>query len=240
MKFSQTLTALCSIASVTSFTATTNHHAFSISSTFTKLNADIAEAAAEETKIEIDPKEAVKVFGRLAEKYIMLDSSGGMCCFSACSDCEYRLPGGGYKMADQSAARPKWIPAYEERKFESSGKEHTSKWSQEIFGEGKTFVTREEFIEKLSELEYAPALGGPFVAKTGADMMADVEANIAEASSIPNLLFNLLSFDEKTGEYKEKLTRHRMGMNLRDLAKEGEDFLTWPTFLASLESSKPL
>jgi len=35
--------------------------------------------------VTIDPKEAVKVFGRLAEKYIMLDASGGMCCYSACS-----------------------------------------------------------------------------------------------------------------------------------------------------------
>lgn len=42
-----------------------------------------ADATAEE--VTIDPKEAVKVFGRLAEKYIMLDSSGGMCCYSACS-----------------------------------------------------------------------------------------------------------------------------------------------------------
>ena len=42
-----------------------------------------ADATAEE--VTIDPKEAVKIFGRLAEKYIMLDSSGGMCCYSACT-----------------------------------------------------------------------------------------------------------------------------------------------------------
>ena len=68
-------------------------------------NAFKLEAEATETLVE--PKEAVKIFGRLAEKYIMLDASGGLCCYSACSDCEYRLPGGGYRMADQSAARPK-------------------------------------------------------------------------------------------------------------------------------------
>ena len=28
---------------------------------------------------EIEPQEIVKLFGRLAEKYIMLDPSGGMC-----------------------------------------------------------------------------------------------------------------------------------------------------------------
>ena len=38
------------------------------------------------TEVSVDPKEAVKLFGRLAEKYIMLDDSGGMCCYSACSE----------------------------------------------------------------------------------------------------------------------------------------------------------
>ena len=33
----------------------------------------------------VEPKEMVKLFGRLAEKYIMLDDSGGMCCYSGCS-----------------------------------------------------------------------------------------------------------------------------------------------------------
>jgi hypothetical protein len=37
------------------------------------------------TETSMDPKEAVKLFGRLAEKYIMLDSSGGMCCYSGCT-----------------------------------------------------------------------------------------------------------------------------------------------------------
>ena len=45
------------------------------------LNAD----ATTSEEVTVDPKEAVKLFGRLAEKYIMLDSSGGMCCYSACS-----------------------------------------------------------------------------------------------------------------------------------------------------------
>lgn len=35
--------------------------------------------------ISLEPKEVVKLFGRLAEKYIMLDDSGGRCCYSACS-----------------------------------------------------------------------------------------------------------------------------------------------------------
>ena len=47
------------------------------------------DAATTEDVTTIDPKEAVKLFGRLAEKYIMLDASGGMCCYSACSGKDY-------------------------------------------------------------------------------------------------------------------------------------------------------
>jgi hypothetical protein len=43
-----------------------------------------SEATAD-TEIKTDPKEAVKLFGRLAEKYIMLDASAGMCCYSGCT-----------------------------------------------------------------------------------------------------------------------------------------------------------
>ncbi len=37
------------------------------------------------TEVSMEPKEAVKLFGRLAEKYIMLDATGGMCCYSGCT-----------------------------------------------------------------------------------------------------------------------------------------------------------
>ena len=45
-----------------------------------------SSATADAGVVALDPtKEAVKLFGRLAEKYIMLDASGGMCCYSGCS-----------------------------------------------------------------------------------------------------------------------------------------------------------
>jgi hypothetical protein len=45
----------------------------------------ILQSTADATEIKTDPKEAVKLFGRLAEKYIMLDASAGMCCYSGCT-----------------------------------------------------------------------------------------------------------------------------------------------------------
>jgi hypothetical protein len=167
--------------------------------------------------ITIDPKDGVKLFGRLAEKYIMLDESGGMCCYSACKDCEFRLPGGGYRMADQSASRPKWIPVYEERVFAGQSKEHTAKWRTAIF-DGKLFVTKDEFVESILELDFATPLGGPFVSKS---------AGTLEDSTGAEYLFDILA------EGKEKLTRHKMHLSLTKLS-EGEAGLTWPNFSAAL------
>jgi hypothetical protein len=120
-------------------------------------------------------------------------------------------------MADQSAARPKWIPSYENRNFESSGKEHTSKWSTEIFTSGPA-VTKEEFVERLIEMEFVPPLGGPYTskAKAGIEDAAGVEA-----------LFDILAAG------KEKLTKHRMGISIKEISG-GEEGLVWSNFIDAL------
>ena len=41
--------------------------------------------------------DAAKLYGRIAEKQLFLDKDVGACCHSACSDCEWRLPDGGYR-----------------------------------------------------------------------------------------------------------------------------------------------
>mmetsp|Transcript_23659 Transcript_23659/g.35155 ORF Transcript_23659/g.35155 Transcript_23659/m.35155 type:complete len:222 (+) Transcript_23659:119-784(+) len=187
----------------------------------TILYADVASEV--DVEVAVDPKEAVKLFGRLAEKYIMLDSSGGMCCYSACTDCEYRLPDGGYIMADQSAARPKWIPSYEERKFDS-GKEHTSAWSQVLFISGPN-VNREEFVERVKEMKFAPPLGGPY--------MSASKAGIEDDFAVERL-FDVLMGD-KLGEGKQVLTKHRMSKRIKEIAG-GEEGLAWKHFEASLSN----
>ena len=48
-------------------------------------------------------------------------------CYSACTDCEYKIPDIGYRITEQSSPRPKWIAAYDHRSFLSSGEEHVSK-----------------------------------------------------------------------------------------------------------------
>lgn len=164
----------------------------------------------------LDKKEAVKLFGRLAEKYIMLDDTAGKCCYSACSDCEYRLPGGGYRMADQSAARPKWIPSYTDRA--ANGNQHSTKWSTEIFSEGPA-VDKEAFVERVASLEYAPPLGGPYVGASA--------ATIEDASAVEHL------FDLLVAEGKDVLTKHRMSLRLQELA-DGEQGLNWSKFQTAI------
>ena len=176
--------------------------------------------------VSIDSKEAVKLFGRLAEKYIMLDASAGMCCYSACSDCEFRLPGGGYRMSDQSAARPKWIPNYDSRS--ANNKEHITKWSAELFGEEENDADRvsdsalklsqDTFVERIKQMAYAPTLGGPYLAASAA-IIEDDGAAVA--------LFHVLA------NGKEFLTRSKMSVRLKQLAN-GEEGLTWTMFERAL------
>ncbi len=120
-------------------------------------------------------------------------------------------------MADQSSARPKWIPCYDERKFEVQNKEHTTKWSTEIFTEGPA-VTKEQFVERVINMDFAPPLGGPYMAASAAGI---------EDESAAAALFDVLA-----GE-KEKLTRHRMGKEMKVLSN-GEEGLTWAMFSAAL------
>mmetsp|Transcript_660 Transcript_660/g.864 ORF Transcript_660/g.864 Transcript_660/m.864 type:complete len:219 (-) Transcript_660:4-660(-) len=206
--------SLCLVKSASAFAPT--HCTTSTHRSSSSLQADVAEAENDVASITTDPKEAVKLFGRLAEKYIMLDATAGMCCYSACSDCEYREPGGGYRMADQSSARPKWIPTYDHRSF-GSGKEHTTKWSTDIFTDGPV-VTKEQFVERVINMEFAPPLGGPYMAKSAADI---------EDESAAAALFDILA-----GE-KEKLTRHRMGKVMKVLSG-GEEGVTWNHFSTAL------
>ena len=192
---------------------------FLSSSTSEEVSSAAVETEATEV-VSIDPKEMVKIFGRLAEKYIMLDESGGMCCYSACSDCEFRLPDGGYRMADQSSSRPKWIPVYEERAFEGLGKQHIAKWKTEIFTNGPS-VTKDEFVTALVDMEYVPPLGGPYLAASAGKQV--------ESFIVAEKLFHLLA------DGKDKLARHKMSVRLKELAN-GEQGLTWPAFQEAMSS----
>jgi hypothetical protein len=118
-------------------------------------------------------------------------------------------------MADQTAARPKWIPAYETRS--ANNRDHTTKWSNEIFENGPA-VTKDEFVAIMTGLTYVPPLGGPYVGASAATL---------EDMTATEQLFEVLA------DGKKKLTRHRMGMRLKQLAN-GEEGLMWDGFQSAL------
>ena len=119
-------------------------------------------------------------------------------------------------MADQSSSRPKWIPVYDHRAFQS-GKEHTSKWSTEIFTEGPA-VTKAEFVERVINMQFSPPLGGPYLSVSAAGIESEEAA--------------VVLWDVLAGE-KEKLTKHRMGTRMKELAG-GEEGFTWAMFSTAL------
>jgi hypothetical protein len=113
----------------------------------------------------------------LAKKYIALDASAGKCSCSGCTSCEFQLPGGGYRMAEQTAARVKWIPTYDARV--TAINVHRTKWSTTLFrleigsadvtnqensGQKKeessddaaAILSKEQFLERVQALDYAP------------------------------------------------------------------------------------
>lgn len=70
---------------ISGFAPSSSNAAASHRSPFHVLQSEATATADETAAIQTDPKEAVKLFGRLAEKYIMLDASAGMCCYSGCT-----------------------------------------------------------------------------------------------------------------------------------------------------------
>lgn len=172
-----------------------------------------ARSLASTADTQIDPKEKVKLFGRLAEKYIMLDETAGMCCYSACKDCEYRLPDGGYRMADQSAARPKWIPVYVSRTI--AGKDHKTKWSTEVW-QDDDILDQATFVERVLALDYLPTLGGPYLAASAA---------VIEDKTAVAMLFQVMSQGEAGLSIEDAQRRWS------ELAK-GQQGINWAAFSA--------
>lgn len=134
-------------------------------------------------------------------------------------------------MADQSAARPKWIPSYEAR-TKADGTTIASKWSTELFVHGQPALSKQDFVERLQALSYAPPLGGPYVGASSASI---------DDTSAAEHLFDVLLASKKSDEdsdgsinsNKQVLTKHRMSLRLKELTG-GEEGLTWAGFSKAL------
>ena len=85
------LLSLCAFGCVNGFGV--SHHDVSrkLQSRVMLHSTTATESTDMDAEIVVDDKQLVKLFGRLAEKYIMLDASGGMCCYSACKGMFYSI-----------------------------------------------------------------------------------------------------------------------------------------------------
>ena len=172
--------------------------------------------------------EAAKLYGRVAEKQLYLDKRVGACCHSACSDCEWREPDGGYRFDLLKANFPKWLPCYLFRDFEDERGSHTPLWAEALFPEGTTAVSRAEFAERFVALEYNEPMGPK--GKIKEDMPSD-EAIDA--------LWAWLS----DGEEAESIEATTVLQRLQDMSLaedregsigEGPDFVDWKSFAKAL------
>jgi hypothetical protein len=132
-------------------------------------------------------------------------------------------------MADQTSSRPKWIPVYENRKFEALEKEHTTQWSTQLFTNGPA-VDKETFVQRLTSMTFVPPLGGPYLSASVGNSMEDSTITAA------NALFDLLMVGSKS--QRQLLTQHRMSTRLKELSN-GEEGVTWGMLETAMMSFQP-
>lgn len=180
--------------------------------------------------VAVPTKEVAKLFGRFAEKVLYLDKEVGDCCHSACTDCEWRLPDGGYRFDVMRAGRPKWIPCYFSR--EHANGVHTPKWAAALFPDGAdSTINRADFDDRISELVYFMSMGPVGM--------------IQPADSIPSQEGLDLAWEWLSGgsDTTDGLLAKHMLKRLQDMSAsedregaigEGPDSVTWKEFADAL------
>jgi len=173
--------------------------------------------------------EAAALFGRLAENKLYLDRDVGACCHSACSDCEWREPGGGYRFDMLTAQFNKWLPCYVFRDFEDQRGSHRPVWVSTLFPDEEAELTRERFD---AELQAAPFPAMPLGPKGKL---------VAETAGLSPLVLDTfwswLAGDESTvslGRVRERLQDMSLDANREGSIGEGPDSVDWKSFAKAL------
>ena len=179
----------------------------------------------------ISTPDACKLYGHLAENQLYLDKAVGACCHSACSDCEWREPGGGYRFDMLKANFPKWLPCYIERDFEDERGCHVPVWSSTLFPDGATgSVSRADFDARFRSLEFTMPLGPK----------GNVKPEDAEPSAEAlDALWGWLCDGEASDAVDAATALKRLqDMSLADDREgaigEGPDFVDWKSFAKAL------
>lgn len=173
----------------------------------------------------IGTTELVKLFGRLADKQLLLDVEGAgtpemmNCCHGGCDNCNYS------RVFDNMAAgRPKWIAMYSDRQL-VDGRRHVSKWSQ-LFCDECSTLEKEMFIERLKNLSYQSCLG-PSIS---------VDPNDLPTEDTLNSLWDILTryATEPTEKTIIEMSSNNMVEALRSFI-QSEHGATWTEWLSAWE-----
>jgi len=183
----------------------------------------VAEATA------VSTAEVAKLFGRLAEPMLYLDETVGPCCHSACSDCEWRDPEGGYRFDLMKATQPKWVPCYLLRDFADQRGSHTTRWSAAIFGADES-VSRDAFGERLSAMEFATSMGPKGMIRPP----DDVPSAEAVDAFWQYLVEGSDSSELSVGTMRARLQDMSLEENRDGAIGEGPDSVVWKGFALAL------
>ncbi|KAL1521305.1 hypothetical protein AB1Y20_020974 [Prymnesium parvum] len=174
--------------------------------------------------------EAAKLFGRMADSVLYLDAAVGACCHSACSDCEWRDPEGGYRFDMLRAIKGKWICCYAHRDFHDARGSHTPRWVNILFPgrEAGAALSRSDFTSRLCAAPFEMPMGPRGNIVAGEDVLAPE---------------TLDSFWAYLAEGSETITLQTMVQRLQDMSPdenrdgaigEGPDALDWKAFAKGL------
>mmetsp|Transcript_47402 Transcript_47402/g.107441 ORF Transcript_47402/g.107441 Transcript_47402/m.107441 type:complete len:217 (+) Transcript_47402:72-722(+) len=184
------------------------------------LRSSVAEAESPSAVLN-DEAELTKVFGRLADKLLLMDVPGAgtvemmNCCHGGCDNCDFA------RVFDElRAGRAKWIANYVYIEH-IDGRSHAPPWVEAIFGGPDGEVDCAEFTERLGAMPYQMTLPPP-AKKVSKDEPPSEETSAA--------LFQLLA------EGQDKLSAKIMAASMARIT--GEEFGSmWRDFKAGFMAS---
>mmetsp|Transcript_3036 Transcript_3036/g.4732 ORF Transcript_3036/g.4732 Transcript_3036/m.4732 type:complete len:238 (-) Transcript_3036:1879-2592(-) len=178
----------------------------------------VLRSLVEESKVEITDKELTKIFGRLADKKLLLDIEGAgtpemvNCCHGGCDNCDF-----SHVFDNLNAGRPKWIALYPTGTRELiDGRSHDAAWVNLFdaveYGD-KLGLMKEEFVQGVMALPYQNCLGPP----------SSVPADELPSPASLEIMWDRLMMEAKRLELdaNDVLTAEMMTMAMKSLS--GED-----------------
>jgi len=198
------------------------------------LRCPAPRASAAATTTALPSAEAARLFGRFTDPILYLDAAVGACCHSACSDCEWRDPEGGYRFDLMKSVQPKWLCCYLHRDFADERGSHTPKWVLALFpeGEASAALSRAEFETRLQDAPFETSMGPKGAVKAGDTALAEETIEV---------MWSWLADGSETLEPMQAVRRLQdmsLDANREGAIGEGPDSIDWKTFAKAL-GAKP-